>query len=152
MEKGIRSNMHYSFLDRQFNSFLWAAYMMQRSLQCLLFSGLWWEKTKNVQKYKLHCFLPLPSQQILVVITCSPEPFKWGTVAKSIRDVQICKEHLIAPWPDSTVQTSIDWSSVGMFYNKTESWPFGKSWYACLGLQPHCYPILTILLSISKDL
>lgn len=96
MKKGFRSNMHYSFLDRQLNSFLWAAYMMQRSLLCLLFSRLWWEKTKIVQKYKLHCFLLLPSRQILVVITCSLEPFKWGTVAKSIRDVQICKECLIA--------------------------------------------------------
>lgn len=37
------------------------------------------------------------------------------------------KEHLIAPWPDSTVQTSKDWSSVGMIYNKAEYWPLEKA-------------------------
>lgn len=32
VEKGTGNNKHYSLLDRQPNSFLWASYMTQRSL------------------------------------------------------------------------------------------------------------------------
>lgn len=37
VEMGIGSNVHYCFLDRQLNSFLWVAYMMQRSLHACYF-------------------------------------------------------------------------------------------------------------------
>lgn len=55
-------------------------------------------------------------------------------------------------WPESTKQTSIDWSSVRMTYNKAKSCPFEEAGIIDLKKKKkkkdrhkNCYPIFTIL-------